>query len=180
MMFKRGTAALPLASHNQNSLRSKVVGVTLIEFMVVLTIMAVLLGIGVPSFRNIALNSKLSSYTNDFVASASQARSEAFKRNATVSLCASANGTSCSNSTRWEQGWIILFGGNVVATHPAIEQGFLMSGVSKIDFDPTGLGSTSTTLTLCRSSPLGNQERSILVSASGRTSVVKTTTGSCS
>jgi type IV fimbrial biogenesis protein FimT len=148
--------------------------------MVVLTIMAVLLGIGVPSFKNIALNSKLSSYTNDFIASVNQARSEAFKRNATVSLCASANGTSCSSTGGWEQGWIILFGSTAIAKHEAIQQGFLMSGsVNKIDFDPTGLGATSATITVCSLTPRGDQERSILVSASGRTSVVKTTTGNC-
>ena len=54
-------------------------GVTLIELMIAIVIVAVLIGIGVPSFRNAALASRLSAVANNLLASAQLARSEAIK-----------------------------------------------------------------------------------------------------
>jgi type IV fimbrial biogenesis protein FimT len=44
-------------------------GFTLIELMVTIMVLAVLLGLGVPSFREAALSSRVTSYANDLVAS---------------------------------------------------------------------------------------------------------------
>ena len=79
-------------------------GFTLIELVVTLTVAAILLAIAVPSFYDATLGSKLASYANNFVASVSLARSEAIKRNAAVTLCASSDGASCA-SGGWEQGF---------------------------------------------------------------------------
>ena len=157
-------------------------GFTLVELMVALSVAAILLAIAIPSFTEITLSSKLRSMANDLVASAILARSEAIKRNALVTLCASSNGTSCAGSGDWELGWIILSGSTVIQHQKAASTGFLLSSsVHTLYFQPSGVGSTQATLTVCRATPsVGSQEREVTISATGRTTVTKTTTASCS
>ena len=47
---------------------------------------------------------------NDLLASVQLARSEAIKRNVAVTLCASADGTTCAGGGGWEQGWVVREG----------------------------------------------------------------------
>lgn len=157
-------------------------GFSLIELMITISVLGVLLVIVAPSFTDILLGGKLRSYANDLVSSVYLARSEAIKRNSVVNLCASSNGTACTGD--WEQGWIVLSGATVIHRQTALSPGLIMTetgGVTSISFQPTGVGATPATLTLCRATPsVGNQERVISISATGRASVTKTTTGSCS
>jgi len=156
-------------------------GFTLIELMVTIAVLGILLAIAVPSFMDAVLGSKLSSAANSLVANAYLARGEAIKRNGVVQLCA---GSSCPGSGGWEQGWIVRAAdGTVIQRQSALSPGLKMTesgGINSIDFQPTGVGVTQATLTVCRATPsVGSQERVISISATGRASVTKTTTGSC-
>ncbi|MNQ29461.1 hypothetical protein D3C85_427730 [compost metagenome] len=162
-------------------------GFTLIELMVTLAVLAVLIGIAVPSFTDVTLGSKLRGQANDLAAGAALARSEAVKRNQSVTLCASSNGTTCASSGGWQQGWIVRSsGGTVVQAHSAAPSGFIIvdtgaDDAHSISFLPTGLASAAMELKICRSSPeAGDQERLVRISMTGRTYVSKTTTGDCS
>lgn len=157
-------------------------GFSLIELMIAIALLGILLAIAVPSFTDAVLGSKLRSYANNFLASTYLARGEAIKRNSVVKLCASSNGTSCTGS--WEQGWIVQASdGTVIQRQPALSSGLKMTesdGVGSIDFQPTGVGATQATLTVCRAMPsAGDQERVISINSTGRASITKTTTGSC-
>lgn len=155
-------------------------GVTLVELMVALAVLAILLGIAVPSFTDASLSSRLRSLANGLVASAALGRSEAIKRNAVVTLCASSDGATCTGG--WHQGWIVTTAnGTVLQAQPAAPVGYrVTAGETSIAFQPTGLGATSTSLTICRSSPsAGSQERLVEINLTGRTSVKTTTTGVC-
>lgn len=158
-------------------------GFTMIEVAVTIVILAILAMIAVPSFSEVSMTTKLTSYANSFAASARLARSEAIKRNAPVTLCiaADANATTCSTSGGWEQGWIVLSGSTVLRRQAALVEGYQLTGnVTSITFETIGAGATSATLTLCRHSPsAGSQEREIKISLTGKTSVSTTYTGVC-
>lgn len=81
-------------------------GFTLIELMFTIIVLAVLLGLGVPNFRDFVRNSRITAATNDIITDFNLARSEAVKRRVPVTLCKSQNGTACDADatapfTRW-------------------------------------------------------------------------------
>jgi type IV fimbrial biogenesis protein FimT len=148
-------------------------GFTLIEMMTAIFILAVLVSLTIPSFREATLSSRLSGFANDIVASTQLARSEAIKRNVTVTLCASSDGETCNDPDGWEAGWIVLAdegGANeaVVQHRPALPQEFRMvqtGGVASVLFPPTVVADNEVTLTVCRAEPEGSQERIVTITA---------------
>jgi len=175
--------------------QSSKAGFTLIELMIVITIIAVLVGLAVPSFRDATLGSKLSGYANNLVASIRLARGEAIKRNSWVAVCISANGTNCASSGSWEQGWIVFNDANkngsvdsgagekIISYQQALNSNFKVTEASStkiLTLKPMGVGTTNYTFNVCRSDPVGKQERQVNVYITGRTSVTTTTNGVCS
>lgn len=158
-------------------------GVTLIELIVTISILIVLATIAVPSFFDATLSGKLTAYSNGMISSVYLARSEALKRNANVTLCMSSNGTSCSMTGGWEQGWIVLApdGVTVLQHQAALTQGFVVtSSTTQIVFQSTGVGATAATFRICRLTPtVGAAERVVTISLTGQPIITKTATGVC-
>lgn len=176
-------------------------GYTLTEVLVALAIAGILMAVGIPSFNQAILNGRLTSYSNEFVATVMLARAEAINRNTVVTMCPSSDGANCSGANEWQQGYIVTCAqssatpGNcnvapgvasaeplVLATRSSLATGFKMteaSGLTAITFRPTGLEATSATWTMCRNAPLGTRERVIRIGGTGRASVTKTETGVC-
>jgi len=158
-------------------------GMTMIELMIATFVFAILVMIAVPSFQNASLGSRLAAAANNLLASVQLARSEAIKRNQTVTLCASSDGATCAASGGWEQGWIIVDTAAAVIQHQqGLSVGYRVTqtgGTSALSFQSIGIGATAATFTVCRDDPLGAQERVLSVSASGAAYVATTTTGTC-
>lgn len=87
-------------------------GVTLVELMTALSVLAVLVAIAVPSFRTFSVESRITATANDLATALNLARSEALRSSAPGVVCASANGTTCSGSTNWATGWIAFADAN--------------------------------------------------------------------
>lgn len=92
-------------------------GFTLVEMMIVLAIVAILLGIGLPSFNEGMRDKRLSSMTSEFISAVYVARNEALTRRKSITLAPLADG--------WAFGWIINDGPTVLHTYvnPNIQLG---------------------------------------------------------
>jgi type IV fimbrial biogenesis protein FimT len=77
--------------------------------MVGITILAIVLGIGIPSFTDIIRSNRLASEVNGLVTALNYARSEAYKQGIRVSVCAANTSGTCSTTATWNQGWICLY-----------------------------------------------------------------------
>jgi len=83
-------------------------GVTLLELMIAITILGILIGIAVPSFRAFTRNNRATAAQNDLVTALNVARSESMRRSRPVSLCPSTDGETCSADGNWAQGWMVF------------------------------------------------------------------------
>ncbi len=80
-------------------------GFTLLELIVALAVLAVLIGIGAPSFRSLVEDAGLSRAVGTLDGALRYARSEAIKRGQSVGLCARGTDTTCGAD--WTQGWLV-------------------------------------------------------------------------
>src|SRR4051794_28866160 len=83
-------------------------GVTLIESVVTLAIVAGALQGALPAFSDMLQNTALAAASQDLLMDLHLARVEALKRNRRVALCKSADGVQCTKAGGWEQGWVVF------------------------------------------------------------------------
>jgi len=91
-------------------------GFTLIELMVTIAVLAIVVTIGVPSFRNIIVSNSVAFDRDEFFTLVTFARSEAIKRGTAITICKSSNGTSCDDSLGWNGGWLAFHDANANGT----------------------------------------------------------------
>lgn len=87
-------------------------GFTLLELMLVVTLMGVFLTIGVPAFGSLVANNAVTSAANDLVASLNRARNEAVTRGGGVRVCPRSGSDDCGGSD-WSAGWVVVPNGSV-------------------------------------------------------------------
>jgi type IV fimbrial biogenesis protein FimT len=81
-------------------------GVTLLELMIAITVLAILAGIGIPAFSGILRANAIAAQANNLVSALTLARSEAMKRGIRVSVCPTQNGADCTAD--WNDGWVVF------------------------------------------------------------------------
>lgn len=107
-------------------------GFTLIELMITVLVVAVLLGIGVPSFRSLIVDQRMRAVSTDLRIALNTTRSEAVKRNRSVILEPSAAG--------WGGGWSIPNpdpNDPMILNHVAAS-GITINGPGSVTFTPMG------------------------------------------
>lgn len=104
-------------------------GFTLIELMVTLSVLAIMLGIGVPSFRNFIAAQKVKTAAYELVSSMMLARSEAVKRNSAVLVTPGA-------AAAWAGGWSVSAGATTLQQQQAVD------GVTITPKDPANPATT--------------------------------------
>jgi type IV fimbrial biogenesis protein FimT len=82
-------------------------GVSLIEQIMVLAIIAVLMGIAAPPLRQLLSRNELRVAQTDFIAALQYAREAAVMSGKRTLFCPTRDGSSCSDATRWESGWLL-------------------------------------------------------------------------
>lgn len=85
-------------------------GVSLVEQMTTVAVLAITLTFGVPTFQNLSVVAQRAQAPSALMASFALARSEAARRGAPVTLCASADGEHCDTAQNpgWQAGWILF------------------------------------------------------------------------
>lgn len=88
-------------------------GLTLIELIMTIAILAILAGISAPYIGNYISRSAMRSLSADFTFALQRARAEAVNRNACATICMSANAgastpTCTTTGEDWGRGWIVF------------------------------------------------------------------------
>ena len=87
-------------------MKNRAQGMTLIELLTAILVVAILMGLATPSFREFSQNNRMVAATNDLVTALNLARSEALRRATTTVVCASADQATCSGAVNWTTGWV--------------------------------------------------------------------------
>ena len=82
----------------------------MVEMIMTVAVGAILLTIGIPSFRYVTNSNRIAAEINGLLGDLQFARSEAIKEGVSVSVCVSSNGTACAGgaTNTWQNGWIVI------------------------------------------------------------------------
>jgi type IV fimbrial biogenesis protein FimT len=159
-------------------LRRTTRGFTLIELVVTIAILGILIGLGLPSFREFIATQRLRNASFDLMASLMRTRSEAITHNGRVSM------TKTTTTGNWDAGWAVIDNTAGTSTTVQAQQAFNgititdSAGLSTITYGKDGRAVTgATSFTIAPSSTLaGVSSRCITIGLSG---VPSSTTGGC-
>lgn len=160
-------------------------GITLLELMVSVAVIAIASSIAVPGFSTLRHNAERTTAVNSFVHALYLARSEAIKRSAVVTLCKSADGQTCVNrAPEWSTGWIVFVNLDrddlperdaeepVLAVYEGWDAGHITSNRSAFSFRPYTQAVVNGTVLFCDSR--GSAEaRAVIISHTGRPRVAQ-------
>jgi type IV fimbrial biogenesis protein FimT len=124
-------------------------GVTLIELLVTLSVVAIIVAVGVPALRDFFATNQMSAAANDLVTSMHLARSEAIKREVSTRMCPSDNwdapDPTCTALGSLADGWIVIADpagdADVVQAHEPLPDNIRLDYdfIDSIDFTSSGL-----------------------------------------
>jgi type IV fimbrial biogenesis protein FimT len=179
-------------------MQRELMGVTLMECLIALAIMAILSVLAVPSFRDLLARRTVLVTAEALVDDLRFARTEALKRGGQVSVCSSTNGLACSQSAVWVEGWIVFVdGGNtavVDGSDEILRVQTRQSGMASIasdnpandkisfSFRPMGMASpASQSFKFTPTAPVpANSQRWVCMSSQGRPRLALAGATSCS
>jgi type IV fimbrial biogenesis protein FimT len=162
----------------------RVRGVTLVELIVTLAVIAIVTALGVPSMKSVMDDYRSRTTMSSLVADLNLARVEAIKRNRRMVVCPRAGmGANPCTSTDWASGWVVCYinatGGcdagttedpnPIRVTNPINTQLTLTGTVGSVIFTPVGTAVAQVVLTL----DSGKTTRTATIAATGNVSSVK-------
>jgi type IV fimbrial biogenesis protein FimT len=153
-------------------------GFTLLELMISITLIAVLMALAIPSFRDFTSNNRITAANNSLITALNLARGEATRRSIPVTTCASTDGITCGATTDWATGWIVFQNAGtpgVVASKDDVLQKWnaeagniqFTTASTYIQYQPTGVAAAAATIDVSYPACHGLQLRHIQVSAGG-------------
>lgn len=174
-------------------LRARSTGFTLIEVVMVLSIVGILAAIATPALQNLLMDMRMTTRVNEFVSHLHLARSEAIHRGQRIVLCPSSDQITCAKAPQWQDGWIV-FVNNIVSrngseTHDSSEEilriqnqqhsSLTIKTASRnpIEFRPQGTaGGSTATITFCDTRG-ASKARAVVLSNGGRVRLTTTQPG---
>lgn len=154
-------------------------GVSLVELIVVIVVVAVLAGAVIPGFGVVLQRNALTAQVNGFLASLQLARSEAVRQR-NIIVVRARDASVATNE--WGPGWTVRDASdNVLRTFEPAREGMVFDGPDGVDtvvFNDRGrLVGNPATFDFCVSGDMGVR---VSVSATGRSSTTDLTSGDCS
>lgn len=163
-------------------------GMTAIELLATLSIVAILSAMAIPAFRDFLQNNRAAEQSNALVGALALARNEAVTRGIPVSVCASSDGENCDPAgglfTTWTPGWIVFTDAagtlgdvddaaepdTVLRVLPALSgDAELGSNSNFVSYTPAGfLSGGQVAFLLSVPGCTGNQNRQIIINPQGR------------
>lgn len=144
-------------------MRTRASGFTMVELLVVMVIMAILLAVASPSVERMIRVQRVKTASFDVFSSLSLARSEAIKRNVSVTLTPTGGD--------WAKGWTIAdANANVVRQQQALGNGVSLTGPANLTYTGSGRLSAvlATPFVLTGTNVPTAQQRCVKVDLSGR------------
>jgi len=169
-------------------MRRKELGYTLYEVLMTLMLIAVLAGIGLPSFASILARGRMHVEVNALFHAIHVARKESIMRRQVVTICPSNDGQTCRRGRDWSAGWIMFNNRDrdsppqrdsdepLLQAHIVDDSVMITANRSTFTLRATQKRATNGTLVICdraaRVTP-----RALVVSYTGRPRVALETTG---
>lgn len=94
--------------NNHHRSHAQCQGMTLIELIAVLAIVAVLLASALPAWQSLTARAQLTTAKNSLILGLQRARAEAASRGRDSVLCPSDDGLRCHESSDWSKGWVLF------------------------------------------------------------------------
>jgi type IV fimbrial biogenesis protein FimT len=146
-------------------------GLTLIELIVTLAVIAVLVAIGVPRMQGISQNNRVTAAINSLSSDIAFARSEAVTRNTSIRI------RSVNGGGDWSGGWVVETADGVTTLRnaPPLVANVLLNGAGGTDSvtyrsDGTQSG-VAVNFRACKNGDTSNHGREISINAAGRISM---------
>lgn len=138
-------------------------GFTLIELIIVLSMIAILTAYGIPNYRTFKQNQIMTQEINRLSSTINFARSQSIIIGKHVILCASESFTTCDANSQWHKGWMVFTDSNHNRTFDGndrmlLNENNMSEGLQavasihrpRIRFDSTGFASgTNLTIRFC-------------------------------
>lgn len=142
-------------------------GFTLIELLVTVTVMVVMLGIAVPSFKNFTAGQRVKTTAYDVATALLIARSEAVKRNKSVTIAP-------ATAADWTSGWTVKESATMLAQQQAVT-GLAITAPATVTYQANGRIGAAASFEIA--STVSTDKRCVKVELTG---VPSTSKGACS
>ncbi|MFP4209434.1 MAG: GspH/FimT family pseudopilin [Wenzhouxiangella sp.] len=141
-------------------------GLTLLELMITIAVLAILVTAGIPQFQRLIQSNQTTSGANDLLSSLQLARSESVRRGSPVTLCPSTDQSTCSGSD-WSVGWVVIDPADATAPIRVTESlpgnVAISTQVSAVNFNAVGTTADATSFVVAA----GDQNRIVCLEPSG-------------
>jgi len=162
-----------------NSFATKNAGLTLIEVLIAIVILAVLATLAAPSFVDFNKKNRLEALQNRISAALIMARTEAANRGTNMFVCPSIDGLNCAgDANKWANGWIVTSdtdstANQAVYSYQTQDTSYpvtVVPSTESIEFDSKGynVSASAFLVKICAPNSTAGQVRAVAVQRSGQ------------